>query len=55
MRIVYISGNFPGCPNILPFNLFFIVKEGSNFNPTPIKPPGTAYIKSFSSAWMKLF
>ena len=38
----YISGNFPGCPKILPPNLLFAVKNGSTFNPTPINPPGTA-------------
>ena len=31
---------------MFPTNLFLRVKYGSNFNPTPIKPPGTAYNKS---------
>ena len=47
----YISGNFPGWPKILPTNLSPLVKNGSIFRPTPIKPPGIQYIKSFSSAF----
>mmetsp|Transcript_66228 Transcript_66228/g.185181 ORF Transcript_66228/g.185181 Transcript_66228/m.185181 type:complete len:265 (-) Transcript_66228:386-1180(-) len=43
-------GSLPGCPRTCPTNLSARVSVGSIFVPTPIKPPGTANCKRFSSA-----
>jgi len=40
---IYASGNLLGWPKTFPTNLSFRVIDGSNYNPTPINPPGIAY------------
>jgi len=47
---MYISGRVPTAPKTLPTIRSFLVILGSIKSPTPIKPPGTAYSKSFFSA-----
>jgi hypothetical protein len=39
---------------IYPTNLSALVKKGSTFNPTPMSPPGTAYMRWFYSAYKEV-
>lgn len=48
---VKISGNFPTSPSTWPTSLSALQRVGSILVPTPIRPPGTAYLRSFSSIY----
>ena len=45
------SGIYPGWPIICPTKESALVINGSTLIPTPISPPGTAYIRAFLSAF----